>query len=104
MAPRTTASDYKRHQKIVAATDMVGVPAGTRGRIMYVAGMTWIRYRIEFANGVDVGNIDGAMIMPVEEWEQREADEARAARKAENDRIAAELRANLVTPGTTPSH
>jgi|GEM_PF-1522011 len=100
MAPRTTASDYKRHQKIVAATDLVGVPAGTRGRIMYVAGMTWIRYRVEFVNGVEIGNVDGAVIMPVAEWEQIEADAARAARKVENDRIAAELRAKVVAPGS----
>jgi hypothetical protein len=36
-----------------------GVPAGTAGRVYLVDGFAWTRYRVLFANGEDVGSLDG---------------------------------------------
>ena len=99
---RTTESDYKRHQKVVAAVDLRDVPAGTPGRIMYVAGVTWIRYRVQFENGVELGSLDGAVLLPREEWEERQRQAARAARQAEQEALAAELRAKVAS-GQAPT-
>src|SRR5690606_8129712 len=59
MERRITDSDFKRHQKIVAAVPLEGVPAGTPGRIMMVNGFAWTRYRVRFENGVERGTLDG---------------------------------------------
>ena len=96
MERRITDSDFKRHQKIVAAEPLVGVPEGTPGKILYVAGYTWIRYRVLFENGVERGNLDGQVLMDRGEWEDRQREERRRERQAELERQAAELRSKVV--------
>jgi hypothetical protein len=34
------------------------VPAATRGVIVLVEGLTWIRYVVRFDNGIQLGSID----------------------------------------------
>lgn len=57
----TTTADLaplRRHQKVRAAVDLPGVPAGTKGKVTLVNGFeTWVRYRVIFENGVDRGQI-----------------------------------------------
>jgi hypothetical protein len=54
MAPKiSTEKMFRRRQKIVAAVDLPGVPAGTFGKVWFVSGVTWIRYHVAFDNGVD---------------------------------------------------
>lgn len=94
--PISTEQLFKRHQKVVADADLAGVPRGTRGRVMYVAGMTWFRYRVQFENGVERGNLDGRHLVSVDEWDEREREEALAARRAEQERRAEELKAQVL--------
>jgi hypothetical protein len=48
----------RRRQKVRAATDLIGVPEGTKGRVTLVNGFgPWIRYRVIFENGVDRGSV-----------------------------------------------
>jgi len=59
----------KRREKVVAAVDLRGVPAGTAGRVALVNGLgPWIRYRVLFANGADVGNILRDELVRRAEW------------------------------------
>ena len=51
--------DLARHDKVAANIDLPGVPAGTRGKILQKTGLTWIRYRVRFDNGVEHGLLDG---------------------------------------------
>jgi hypothetical protein len=57
----TTTADLaplRRHQKVRAAVDLPGVPAGTKGKVTLVNGFeAWVRYRVIFENGVDRGQI-----------------------------------------------
>ena len=53
-----TPVDLKRHQNVLAWTDLPGVPAGTKGRVLQVSGVSWIRYRVRFENGVEHGLLD----------------------------------------------
>ncbi len=54
-----TAIDLPRHAKVRANVDLPGVPAGTPGKVLQVSGVTWIRYRVLFENGVEHGLLDG---------------------------------------------
>ena len=54
-----TPVDLKRHQKVRAWTDLPGVPAGMPGKVLQVSGVSWIRYRVLFENGVEIGLLDG---------------------------------------------
>ena len=48
----------KRKDRVVAAVDLPGIPAGTEGKVIMVAGFTWIRYWVRWANGVERGSIN----------------------------------------------
>ena len=63
-----TPVDLKRHQKVRAWTDLPGVPAGTPGRVLLVSGVSWIRYRVLFENGVEHGLLDGRHIVDPKKW------------------------------------
>jgi len=71
---------FKRHQKVVAAVDLPHVPAGTPGRVLYVAGVTWFRYHVRFDNGVVVSSLDATQLADRREWERRAYERRRAAR------------------------
>ena len=53
-----TDVQLKRKQKVVATTDLRGVPEGMPGKVLLVNGFDWIRYRVLFDNGVDIGTLD----------------------------------------------
>jgi hypothetical protein len=53
----------KRHEKVVANIDLPGVPAGTPGKVLVVSGLSWLRYRVLFDNGVEHGLLDGRHIV-----------------------------------------
>lgn len=91
---------FRRRAKVVAGVDLEGVPAGTRGRVMYVAGFRWPRCRVRFDNGVERGGLDERHLVSVAVWEEREHAEALAAARAEQERLAAELRSKLVSGGS----
>ena len=57
-ASRTTDTRLAPKQRVYAAQDLPGVPAGTAGKVTMVEGLSWTRYRVRFANGVDLGSID----------------------------------------------
>ena len=52
------ASPLKRKDRVVAATDLPGIPAGTTGKVFFVAGFDWIRYWVRWDNGVERGSIN----------------------------------------------
>ena len=55
--------DLDRHEKVRAWVDLPGVPIGTPGKVLQVGGLTWIRYRVLFENGVDHGLLDGRHVV-----------------------------------------
>lgn len=59
MPARIASIELKRHEKVRANVDLPGVPAGTRGKVLVVSGLTWLRYRVLFENGVEHGLLDG---------------------------------------------
>jgi hypothetical protein len=53
---------FKERQRVAAAVDLPGVPAGTKGKVFVAYGLTWPRYRVVFDNGVELGLLDGAQL------------------------------------------
>jgi hypothetical protein len=57
-------TEYSRNDRVVAAQDLAGVPEGTPGRVVMVTGLSWIRYRVRFDNGVELNLLDGRYLNP----------------------------------------
>jgi hypothetical protein len=47
----------RKGAKVVATAPLRDVPEGTEGKVMMVTGLSWIRYWVRFANGVQLGQI-----------------------------------------------
>jgi len=92
----STEREFERRQKVVAAVDLPGVPAGTFGKIWYAAGVTWMRYHVQFDNGVELSNVDGGDLRDRKAYlaEQREAEQERLA--AEREELRARRREELL--------
>ena len=52
-------TEFSRKDRVVAAEDLPGVPAGTPGVVVTVTGLSWIRYRVRFDNGIEINLLDG---------------------------------------------
>jgi hypothetical protein len=87
MASATSQTDFRRNEQVVALKDLPGIPAGTRGKVELVDGLTWTRYRVAFDNGVDRGTIDGSYLTRPGDFERRHAEleqeQSKAAEVAE---------------------
>jgi hypothetical protein len=71
--------DLDRHQKVRAWVDLPGVPVGTPGKVLQVTGVSWIRYRVLFDNGVEHGLLDGRHLIARKDYiapEDRVPEEA----------------------------
>ena len=52
-------TEFSRRDRVVAAEDLPGVPKGTPGTVVMVTGLSWIRYRVHFDNGIEINLLDG---------------------------------------------
>jgi hypothetical protein len=73
---------FRRHAKVVAAVDLPGVPVGTPGKVFLASGVDWIRYRVRFENGAELGTLDRSVLAGKDEWAEREQEHRRAERAA----------------------
>ncbi len=55
--------ELKAKARVTAAHDLDGVPAGTAGKVVMVTGLSWIRYRVRFDNGVELNLLDGRHLL-----------------------------------------
>ena len=97
-----------RHQKVRAWVDLPGVPIGTPGKVLQVAGLTWIRYRVLFENGVDHGLLDGRHVVARKDFvpldERVEVDEVAAVDASADDGAAAASGAPADNEFGVPAH
>jgi hypothetical protein len=49
---------FTRGDKVVATRDLPGVPAGTAGVVTMVVGFEWVRCRVRFESGEELGGLD----------------------------------------------
>lgn len=52
--------------------DLPGVPAGTPGKVLLINGFAWIRYRVAFDNGMEIGSLDRSQLATRDEWAERQ--------------------------------
>jgi hypothetical protein len=57
-------TEFVRKDRVVAAEERPGVPEGTGGVVVMVTGLSWIRYRVRFDNGVELNLLDGHYLKP----------------------------------------
>jgi len=95
----------RRGERVIATTDLPGVPEGTGGRVHLVNGLSWRRYWVFFDNGVKMGSIDDKVIVRAKDYEafkERRAAEAEAAANGAAAAAAAEAPAAAEEPAPAP--
>jgi hypothetical protein len=60
--------------------DVDGAPAGTEGKDILANGFNWLRYRVLFVNGNEIGDLDHRNIEPIGRSAKRLARQAKRAR------------------------
>ena len=72
----------KRYRKVVATTDLPGVPEGTVGKVRVANGVSWYRYWVDFDNGVRMGQVSHEHLCHEGDWGRFQLDRAEAERRA----------------------
>ncbi len=70
MAKDIKPDQLKRRNRVVSLVDLRGVPRGTPGRVTMVSGLGWIRYFVDFDNGVSVASLDRSQLATPAEWRE----------------------------------
>lgn len=63
--PHEGQLDLRIGDKVTALVDLGGVPEGTAGKVILANGFNWQRYRVLFANGVELGDLDHRHLQPI---------------------------------------
>lgn len=63
--PHADQLDLRMGDRVRATVDLLGVPAGTEGKVILANGFNWQRYRVLFANGAEIGDLDHRTIEPI---------------------------------------
>ena len=85
MARKDDTPVFKQHQKVVAAHDLPGVPAGTPGKILLINGLAWVRYRVLFEGRIERGMLNADDLTTPQAWQAAAAERVAAERKATRD-------------------
>jgi hypothetical protein len=72
----------RRKDRVRAATDLRGVPAGTPGKVIVANGIDWVRYWVRFDNGAEVGSLHRDKLVRDNEWDTYLAERDERAAKA----------------------
>lgn len=63
--PHPDQLDLDRGDSVRTTVELPGVPLGMSGKIILANGFNWLRYRIRFENGVELGDLDGRQLEPI---------------------------------------
>ena len=81
--PHKDQLDLRMGDRVRAVEGLQGVPSGTEGKVILANGFQWQRYRVQFANGAELGDLDRRQIEPIGRAVKRLAKaEAKAAKGA----------------------
>jgi hypothetical protein len=62
--PHSNQLDLRIGDRVEALVELPEVAAGTRGKVILANGFNWQRYRVLFANGVELGDLDHRHLVP----------------------------------------
>lgn len=77
--PHEGQIDLKIGDAVRSFVEIPGVPVGTRGTVVLANGFNWLRYRVLFDNGAEVGDLDHRHLEPTGRAAKRLAREAKKA-------------------------
>lgn len=69
--PHADQISLRVRDKVRALVDLTSpddgtvVPAGTEGKVILANGFNWLRYRVLFPGGVEIGDLDSRTIEPI---------------------------------------
>lgn len=63
--PHTDQLELKMGDKVRTVVEIHAVPVGTEGKVILANGFQWQRYRVLFANGEEIGDLDKRQIEPI---------------------------------------
>lgn len=78
--PHADQLELRIGDRVTSTAELEGVPVGTDGRVLLANGFNWQRYRILFANGVEIGDLDGRQLAPTGRAAKRLAKAARKSK------------------------
>jgi hypothetical protein len=82
-SPHEDQLDLRMNDKVRSTAEIRGVPIGTEGKVILANGFSWLRYRVLFENGAEVGDLDQRNIEPIGRAAKRlEKRAAKAERQA----------------------
>ena len=56
--PHPDQVKFERGDRVVSTVDLPGVVTGPEGKVILSNGFNWLRCRVLFANGVELGDLD----------------------------------------------
>jgi hypothetical protein len=65
--------------RVESSVDLDGAPQGTQGKVILSNGFNWLRYRVLFDNGVELGDLDHRHLTPLGKAAKRIAKQAKRA-------------------------
>ena len=74
--PAADQLDLRMNDRVRAIVDLPGVAEGAEGRVILANGFNWQRYRVLFANGEELGDLDQRHIEPIGKAAKRLAKQA----------------------------
>ncbi|MEY4633074.1 MAG: hypothetical protein RLZ18_446 [Actinomycetota bacterium] len=78
--PHTGQINLRIGDKVVTTVDLDGAPEGTEGKVILANGFNWLRYRVLFTNGSEIGDLDHRNIAPIGRSAKRLAKQAKRAK------------------------
>jgi len=62
-----------------STVELNGVTSGSNGKVILANGFNWLRYRVRFENGIEIGDLDQRHIEPIGKTARRLAKAAKRA-------------------------
>ena len=78
--PHANQLDLSMGDTVRSTVDLTGVTVGSEGKVILANGFNWLRYRVRFFNGIEVGDLDQRSIEPVGKTAKRLAKIAKRAK------------------------
>ena len=77
--PHANQIDLSMGDTVRSTVELTGVALGSEGKVILANGFNWLRYRVRFSNGIEVGDLDHRNIEPIGKTAKRLAKIAKRA-------------------------